>query len=219
MLKPALTYFLSIVLAFSSIPGFSAEKMIEVLVFSPVPVSGQSISGRNCVESFSIWQEPSPFFEDLRKNRKNGSVRFERHGEVVLNFPEELTLHFVFSPTYPAAFCNDWVPKFDPKTTKFKVSWRNGSYLLPAKGMFVVTERQDPDIWCEDSCGRSWAYELRIDSAGVPLTDRLEITVEAENGANVAQFTGELGASDQHNGIDPTLDSNRVLPPTKMIKP
>jgi hypothetical protein len=55
----------------------------------------------------------------------------------------------------------------------------------------------------------------------VPLTHQLEITVEAENGSRIAQFTGELRPHDPQNVLTPvlTLNSNRFSPITELAKP
>lgn len=217
MRKVALSYVLAATLQLLSIPTFGEERMIEGLVFNPVKGSGQDISGWNCPAPFSLSQEPDPYFQDMRKSRVDGAVRFERAGKVLENFPDELTLHLVFLPN--SHFCTVAVPQFDPEKIKFKAVWRNGSQILPAEGAFFLSERPEPRIWCEDHCGGSWVYELRIESAGVPLTGQLEITVEAENGNRVAQFTGKLGPQDPQNVLDPVLDSNRIPPTRELAKP
>lgn len=220
MRKPALSYVLPAVLELLSIPALCGEKMIEGLVFNPVQEAGQkSVSGLKCAEPFFLRQEPDPYFQDVRKNRVNGSMRFERHGEVLENFPDELTLHLVFSPTYLLASCTAAVRQFDPGKIKFKAAWRNGARMLPAEGTVVLSEREQPSIWCEVNCGEFWVYELRIESSGVPLTDHLEITIEAESGIRVAQFTGELGSYDLQILINPALNQNLLSRTSKLSKP
>jgi len=218
MRKVALSYVLAATLPLLSVPTVGEEKMIEGLVFNPVKGSGQNISGWNCPAPFYLSQEPDPYFQDIRKSRVDGSVRFERTGKILENFPDELTLHLVFLPN--PHFCTVAVPQFDPEKIKFKAVWRNESQILPAEGTFFLSERPEPRIWCEDHCGGSWVYELRIESAGVPLTDQLEVTVEAENGSRIVQFAGELRPHGIQNVLTPlTLNSNRFSPITELTKP
>jgi hypothetical protein len=208
--------------ALVAVPALGAEKMIDGLVFHPVQQSrNKSVSVSNCVGPFSLWQEPEQYFRNVQKKRVNRAIRFTRKGEVLKNFPDELTLHFVFSLNYPYAFCTAALPQFNPGKIKFKAAWRNPSQTqtLLAEGAFVLSGRQHPDIWCEDGCGGTWVYELRIKSSGVPLTDKLEITVESENGSRVAQFTGELGKHEPQSGLNPVLNSNLVPPTTELAKP
>ena len=220
MRKPALRRVVSVLFALAAVPALGGGNIIEGLKFHPIQQSQKkSVAASNCVGPFSLWQEPDPYFRNVQKKRVNGVVRFERKGEVLENFPDELTLHFAFSPNYPYAFCTAALPQFDPGKLKFKAAWRNASQTLLAEGSFVLSGRQHPGVWCEDGCSEAWVYELRIESLGVPLTDNLEITVESENGSRVTQFIGELGRHDPQNGFNPVLNSNLVPPTTELAKP
>ena len=220
MLSAAQRCVLPALLAFLSAGAFGGEKKIEGLVFDPVQASGPNISGRNCVAPFSLAQQPADYFQNVQKNTVNGSIRFERNGEILRNFPDELTIDFKYSPTHSLGFCTAAVPPFNPEKIKFKAVWRNGAQISPAEGTFVLSERQVPGIWCEDRCVASWIYELRINSADVPLIDQLEVTVETESGSRIAQFTGKLGEErDPQNTHSPSLDLNSLPQTTKLAKP
>jgi hypothetical protein len=220
MLSAAHRCVLPALLALLSVGAFGGEKKIAGLVFDPVPGLGSSISGRNYVAPFSLSQDPDQYFQSVQKNTVNVSIRFERNGEILRNFPDELTLHFAYVPTHSLGFCTVAVPPFDPEKIRFKAVWRNGAQISPAEGKFVLSEKQVPGIWCEDRCVRSWIYELRINSADVPLIDQLEVTVETEGGSRIAQFTGELGEErDLQNIHSPSLDLNSLSQTTKLAKP
>jgi len=193
---------LPVLLAVLSAGAFAAEKKIEGLVFDPTPGSVPSISGRPCVAPFLLSQEPDQFFQNIKENTINGSVRFERDGNILKTFPDELILSFAYSPTHALGSCTAIVPQFDPQKIKFKAVWRNGAQISAADGTFVLSEHQAPGVWCEQKCGGLWVYELRIESAGVPLTDQLEVTVEAGNGSVIAQFTGKLEVAGAPQIID-----------------
>jgi hypothetical protein len=220
MLSPAQSYVLRALLALMAIPSLAGET-VEGLVFNTVQGSGGNTSGGNCTGPFFLWQEPDPYFQNVKRRKVKGSVRFERKGKVLENFPDEVTLQLAFLPSPPFTSCPATPQRFDPAKIKFKAAWRNGLQTSPAEGVFVISERQGPGIWCEDSCAGSRGYELRIDSAGVPLTHQLEITVEAENGSPIAQFTGELRPHDPQNVLTPvlTVNSNHVSPITELAKP
>lgn len=200
--------------------GFGAEKKIEGLVFDPTPGSVPSVSGRPCVSPFLLSQEPDQFFQNIKENTVNGSVRFERDGNILKTFPDELILSFAYSRTQALGSCTAVVPQFDPEKIKFKAVWRNGAQISAADGKFVLSEHQPSGVWCEQKCGGLWVYELRIESAGVPLTDQLEVTVEAGNGSRIAQFTGkleELGAPQiidrSRLNLDPVARTRNVAKP------
>jgi hypothetical protein len=197
---------LPVLLAVLSAAAFGAGKKIEGLVFDPTPGSGQSVSGGPCVAPFSLSQEPDQFFQNIKENTVNGSVRFERDGNIVKTFPDELILSFAYLPTHALGSCTAVVAQFDPEKIKFKAVWRNGTEISPADGTFVLSEHQAPGVWCEQKCGGLWVYELRIESAGVPLTDQLEVTVEAGNGSRIAQFTGKLEVA----GAPQIIDRSRL---------
>lgn len=208
MPSPAQRYVLSALLALLSASALGGEKMIEGLVFNPVQEPPRDNFGRNWTGPFFLWQEPDLYFQNVKKSKVKGLVRFERKGKVLENFPDKLTLQFAFLPNRPFTSCTGAPTRFDPEKIKFKAAWRNGLQTSHAEGVFVLSEHREATLWCEDSCGGSWAYELRIESAGVPLTDQLEITVEAENGSRIAQFTGELSQHDPQNVLTPVLILN-----------
>jgi hypothetical protein len=70
--------------------------------------------------------------------------------------------------------CNA-LPSFDPAKVKFHLEWQNDSQIVPAKGIFALSEESSPQTWCEDKCAGHWTYELRIDSQNVPLQDNLAV--------------------------------------------
>ena len=120
-------------------------------------------------------------------------VKFRRGKAIMENFPDELMPTVLFGHK-PGQLENCPVSTtFDPATVKFRAEWRGGSQSRVAEGVVVSSEHSHPGLWCKDSCEGLWLYELRIESRGVPLTDQLFVTVNAENGDQLEQRVGTLG--------------------------
>ena len=154
-------------------------------------------SKTQCVYSpFHVSHEPNAFFQDLRQVKANGRTEYRHGKDVVATFPDELTLRVEIARGLTTVPMCGVTPNFDSATVKFRAEWWNGSQRIAAKGTVVRTDWEAPAIWCEDSCGGYWEYELRIDSENVPLKARLVVRVDTENGAPIAEFVGELSTSD-----------------------
>lgn len=98
MPSPAQSYVMTALLALMAIPSLAGEKPVEGLVFNTVQGSGRNTSGLNCIGPFFLWQEPDPYFQNVKRRKVKGSVRFERKGKVLENFPDEVTLQLAFCP-------------------------------------------------------------------------------------------------------------------------
>jgi hypothetical protein len=143
-------------------------------------------------QPFQIWQQPDPFFKNLKQVKSKGTVQYRRGRDVVENFPDSTNITVEFwQGVREFDACNP-LPRFDPAKVKFHLEWKHDSQVVPAEGSFVVSE-EPPQTWCEDRCSRHWTYELRIDSQNVPLQDSLVIRIEAEDGARLAEYIGKLG--------------------------
>ncbi|HZR65796.1 MAG TPA: hypothetical protein VFA85_11655 [Terriglobales bacterium] len=176
-------------------PPFAGSRTKQVISLAFEPAIGTIQKGPTpyCSTPFSLWQEPNSYYTDMTKETTNGSVKFQRSGQQIESFPDELVLHFTYS-SFPATMnsCLISAPRFDPNALRFKAVWHDKSGILPAHGTFVLSQRETNGPWCEDACRGEWGYDLRIDSTNVALVDQLEITVETGDGLRVAQFFGAL---------------------------
>lgn len=145
-------------------------------------------------QPFQVWQEPDPFFKDLKQIKTKGTLHYKRDHNVVTNFPESTTVSVMFSQGFHEFGSCTALKAFDPAKIKFRVEWKNDSQIVPAKGNFAVSEDSER-TWCEDSCTRLWIYELRIDSQNMSLADRLIIRIDAEDGTPLAEYVGKLSTS------------------------
>jgi hypothetical protein len=174
-------------LPFSSSAG---KNKIEGLAFQPAQVAGSP----KCFDPmFSIEQEPDTFFKGLKHAKNHGVVTFRRGNSVVENFPDELRLKVLFVRRRTEFGSCAVEGAFDPARIKFRAEWKSGSRSQAAEGVIVQSEWQNPGPWCEDHCDGYWIYELRINSAGVALTNQLFVAVNAEDGTRLEQLVGTLG--------------------------
>ena len=176
-------------LALVSSPAFAGKKKIDSLIFQPAHAS---VAG--CAQGpFLVLQEPDPFFKNFTRAKTHGIEQFRRGEEVVDKFPDELTVTVQFSQNAVPSLCP--VIGLDPKSLKFRATWRDAGSTKVAAGTVVESELLDQGPWCEDKCGGMWKYELRINSEGVSLQDRLVINVDATDGTHIAEYVGTLGSS------------------------
>jgi len=170
----------------------AGQKKITGLTFQP----SQNSQIPCAYSPIRISQEPNAFFQDLKQVKAKGMTEYRRGKDVVAIFPDEVTLRVEIArgpATLPTCGVN---PNYDSATVQFRAEWWDGSQRIAAKGTVVRTDWEAPAIWCEDSCGGYWEYELRIDSENVPLKDRLVVRVDTTNGTPVAEYVGELNTND-----------------------
>ena len=179
---------LCVTLLLLSLQLAAADKTVHGLVFTRV--QGAKKQPRPCISSLSLWQEPDPYFNNLKMVKAKRAVRFLRNGEPVQSFPAEVKVVIDVSPDAALVPCN--VPPFDPGKLKVKAVWRTADKSGAADGFVTVSQTQAPVPWCENQCSGYWVYELHLDSSGVPLTDYLDLRVDSEKGVPIAEFTGAV---------------------------
>ena len=179
--------------ALLSVSAVAKDDNINVLVFRSADSIGASSKAPFCTSPFRVWQELDPYFKNLKQKKVNGSVRFVREGEILKSFPREITVGFEFLNESEIPIpCPISARSYDPARVRFRAEWHNRPQITRASGLVVRTEHSHTGPWCEDKCGQSWTYELRIDSADVALTSQLEVTIDALDGTELADFVGEL---------------------------
>jgi hypothetical protein len=148
---------------------------------------------------FQIWQKADPFFKDLKQFRKNQDLEYRRGKEVVANFPDSTTVVVAYSGSLTEFNSCMALPPFDPRTVKFRLTWKSDSQNFTANGTYVMWQESAPRPWCEERCAGAWEYELRIDSQNVPLQDSLIVTIEAQNGTRLTEYIGKLSTDNIHS--------------------
>ena len=157
-------------------------------------------------QPFHVWQEPNPFFKNLKQVKGKQSLQYRRGDDIIANFSDSMTIRVWFWKGVSVSAFNSCsaLPAFNPARIKFQAEWKNDSQTVPAKGNFVQSEQASPQTWCEDKCVDGWIYELRIDSENVPLRDDLVIRIEAQDGTRLAEYVGKLTTDRKQSGIAPS---------------
>ena len=175
--------------------GWAGGKPVNGLIFQIFPEPKIP-----CLfQPFQIWQKADPFFKDLKQFRTKQVLEYRRGKEVVANFPDSTTVVVGYSGNFTEFnSCMD-LPAFDPKTVKFRLTWKGDSRNFPANGTYVLSQESAPRPWCEQRCAGTWTYELIIDSQNVPLQDSLIVTIEAQNGTRLTEYIGKLSTDNIHS--------------------
>ena len=179
----------------------AGQKKVTGLTFQP----SQSSQTPCAYSPIHISQEPNAFFQDLKQVKAKGMAEYRHGKEVVATFPDELTLRVEIARGVTTMPTCGVKANFYSATVQFRAEWWDGSQRIVVKGTVVRTDWEAPAIWCEDSCGGYWEYELRIDSENVPLKDRLLVRVDTENGTSLAEYVGELNTNDPQQMLSSPL--------------
>jgi hypothetical protein len=124
----------------------------------------------------------------LRKKRSASGTEFHRGKNVIDHFPDEvmveLTITDCASP-YTVAVGRDILGAM-----QFAAEWRRGTEERPVGGLYVPRTRSNDSS--PESHDTIQVFELSIQSADVPLSDQLVLTVSASDGKKLAQFVAGL---------------------------
>ena len=124
----------------------------------------------------------------LRKKRSAGGTEFHRGKNVIDRFPDEVMVELTVTDcTSPYAVP---VGRDILGAMQFAAQWRRGTEERPVGGLYVPHARSK-DSWPE-SHDTVQVFELSIQSADVPLSDQLVLTVSSSDGKKVAQFVAGL---------------------------
>jgi hypothetical protein len=124
----------------------------------------------------------------LRKKRSASGTEFHRGKNVIESFPDEVMVELTVTDcTSPNAVP---VGRDILGAMQFAAEWRRGTEERPVGGLYVPRARSR-DGWPE-SRDTVQVFELSIQSADVPLTDQLVLTVSSSDGKKVAQFVAGL---------------------------
>jgi hypothetical protein len=124
----------------------------------------------------------------LRKKRSASGTEFHRGKNVIDHFPDEvmveLTITDCASP-YTVPVGRDILGAM-----QFAAEWRRGTEERPVGGLYVPRTRSKDSS--PESHDTVQVFELSIQSADVPLSDQLVLTVSASDGKKLAQFVAGL---------------------------
>lgn len=150
----------------------------------------------NCTaQPFFVSQERDEFYKGLKEVKSKPAVPYRRGHDVVVSYPDSTKVRLELWKEFPETNPCLVLPKFDPAKLQFRVEWQNGQQIVPGKGKFAVSEPSSPQPWCEDKCRAVWAYELTVDSEKVPLQSQLILTIETEDGTQLAKYLGKLSTA------------------------
>jgi hypothetical protein len=170
---------------------FAAAKTVQGLDFELSPPPKQPCLS----QPFYVWHEPDAFFSNLKEVKAKGGREYHKGHDTVANYPASLTVRVELWQGLTGS--NSCLPltAFDPGSLKFLAQWQKDSQLVPAAGIFLVSEQSSPPTWCEDMCTAAWVYELRIDSQDVPLRSNLVLTIATREGTPLAKYVGKLSTT------------------------
>jgi hypothetical protein len=140
--------------------------------------------------------ESDPNWSDVKVVKVKGVMNVRRGDSLVESYPEEIRLHITYGSAYdgvqfskPAPNCTE---SLDAAHFQFSASWKNQSRTVPAHGSLLNAEWHPPTPWCELRCHDWWTYEIRLESANIPITDELLVTVHTPDGKLVSTLVGHL---------------------------
>jgi len=124
----------------------------------------------------------------LRKKRSASGTKFHRGKNVVERFPDEMMVELTVTDcTSPYAVP---VGRDILGAMQFAAEWRRGTEERPVGGLYVPRTRSGEGY--PESHDTVQVFELSIQSADVPLTDQLVLTVSSSDGKKIAQFVAGL---------------------------
>lgn len=175
--------------------AFASEKRVVGMEFSSTELVKSST-----LSPFRISLVQNPFFAGLREIRKKKTVEYRRGNEVVSNFPDEITVKVEVTPP-PLIQGQPGIPAgFKAEGVKFSAAWNDGTRTVAARGMSVVEQTEKSPALCEDACGGYAEFELRIESAGRPLTDRILIRIDTTDGHPLGEYAGVVSTKKEPDG-------------------
>ena len=145
---------------------------------------------------FWVEAEPKPAWQNVKRVKVNGSMKFRHDNSLIQHYPEEIRLHLTFYPQSGISFgpkpTRQCTAGFNPAKMRFSASWRHQSTTTIATGALLNTQWHAPAPWCELNCTDHWTYDIRLDSTNVPIEDELLMDIKAEDGTVVSHLSGQL---------------------------
>jgi len=124
----------------------------------------------------------------LRKKRSARGTEFHRGKNVIDRFPDEVMVELTVTDcTSPYAVP---VGRDILGAMQFAAQWRRGTEERPVGSLYVPHTRSKDSG--PESSDTVQVFELSIQSADVPLTDQLVLTISSSEGKKVAQFVAGL---------------------------
>ena len=148
--------------------------------------------------SCEFWAEADrdSSWSGLKRVKVKGAVKFQHGDSILENYPDEIRLHVTYGSVLDDPFANQHrcATSFDPAHLQLKASWNTKGMETPARGALLNSEWHPPRAWCETTCHDYWTYEIRIDSANIPITSELTLTLHTQDGKVISSLVGKLNA-------------------------
>jgi hypothetical protein len=143
------------------------------------------------------------FFDNLKRIDDNQGTRYVRGKEIVTEFPERLKLLFVIHDLpcpsqVPNSKGREYLTREMMSTLHLSLFWKRGVDLRPAEKFKVKFFSVEPLLPYATELAKElpkrfqWAYELEIESAGIPLSDSLVLIFRRDDGRIAARVAARL---------------------------
>jgi hypothetical protein len=136
------------------------------------------------------------YFRDFERIENGNNIEFRKHGQLITEYPESLTLSIRIAGSRCDESSWDLAPSFfqngSAEALKFQGEWKEGMRLRPVEGLTVVSHsRKSSSIHFPDRDLTTYAVEYHIDvnSKGVPLSNHLIISVLTPDGKRLVRLS------------------------------
>jgi hypothetical protein len=161
-----------------------------------------SLSDRTCFRVKGSVTAPQ-FFDNFKRIDDAHGTEYRRGQEILTEFPDELRLSFVILDLP----CPSQMQHLGPRryltqemmsTLHLSFYWKRGIELRRIENFKEQSKTATPVApYNRESTEElpkrfEWAYEFRIPSAGVPLTDRLVLMIRTPDGRTAARVAARL---------------------------
>lgn len=160
------------------------------------------------VANISAFLTAGDFFEGMERSTVNGLDQYRKEGRRVEAYPTEILVVVLIVPLRRDQDVPQWSklmpdPEFGRNfaaSLKFDLRWKRGFEMRSAdrlslefrKGSSVegLSLVSGPNAMHLDA--NEWAWEMRVASKDVPLTDHLVITINARDGSRLTRLSAVL---------------------------
>src|SRR5204862_918662 len=84
------------------------------------------------LQAFHVWQEPDPFFKNLKQVKGKRTLQYRRGHNIVANYPDSTIVRVVFSQGVSRFNTCHALPPVDPQQDKFHLEWLHDSHMMHA---------------------------------------------------------------------------------------
>jgi hypothetical protein len=161
-----------------------------------------SVPGGACFRLFGR-MTASGFFDNLKRIDDAHGTRYVQGTETLTQFPDEVQLHFSIrdfpcSPQLEQTNARTVLTRSVMSSMQLYLYWKRGLELRPVENPKVEHTSVAPIVpYAVELAGQlperyEWSYEVRVPSAGVPLTDDLVLILRNPDGKIAARVAARL---------------------------